>query len=103
MYQIFAGQDPVGDVYIARSVRLAGYATSIRLEAAFWDILDEIAESRGVTTPRLLAMLYDQVLERGEEIASFTSLLRVTCVRHLRGPAPAPRPGGRTMEPAAAE
>jgi predicted DNA-binding ribbon-helix-helix protein len=82
---------------------LAGYATSIRLEAAFWDILDEIAEAEGTTTARYLAALYEQALARDGEIANFTALLRVTCTRYLRGPVPARDQGARIMEPAAAE
>lgn len=86
MCQIFAGQDRATYAYNARSVRLAGHATSIRLEAAFWDILDEIAERQGMTTPRFLSTLYDEVLEINGEISNFTSLLRVACVLYLRRP-----------------
>ena len=45
MCRIFAGQDPADYEYITRSLRLAGHATSIRLEATFWDILEELAAS----------------------------------------------------------
>jgi predicted DNA-binding ribbon-helix-helix protein len=82
---------------------LAGYATSIRLEAAFWNILDEIAAAEGTTTARYLAALYDEALARDGEIPNFTALLRVTCTRYLRPPAPAQDPGAEIMEPAAAE
>ena len=86
MCQIFAGQDPANYRYITRSVRLGGHATSIRLEATFWSILDELAESQGMTTPRFLSTLYDEVLELRGEIANFSSLLRVSCVLYLRNP-----------------
>ena len=86
MCQIFAGQDPANYRYITRSVRLGGHATSIRLEATFWDILDELADSQGMTTPRFLSALYDEVLEQQGEIANFASLLRVGCVLYLRQP-----------------
>ena len=86
MCQIFAGQDPASYAYVARSVRLAGHATSIRLEAAFWDILDEIAQSQDLTTPRFLSTLYDEVMELRGGIANFSSLLRVACVLYLRRP-----------------
>ncbi len=100
------GQDDCACV--ARSLRLAGYATSIRLEVAFWNILDEIAEAEGTTTARYLATLYDEALARDGEIPNFTALLRVTCTRYLRGPGAVESPGlgdqeARTMEPAAAE
>ena len=103
MSQRFAGQDPAGYAYITRSVRLAGHATSIRLEVSFWDILDEIAAEEGVTTPRFLSTLYDEVLERDGEISNFTSLLRVACVLYLRDSKRMPRSAEHMMEPAAAE
>ena len=43
MCQIFAGQDPAISDYVTRSVRLNGYATSVRLEARFWELLDIIS------------------------------------------------------------
>jgi predicted DNA-binding ribbon-helix-helix protein len=85
MCRIFAGQDPANYRYITRSVRLGGHATSIRLEAAFWDILDEVAESQEISTPRFLSILYDEVLELHGEIANFASLLRISCVLYLKG------------------
>ena len=83
------GLGPEDCACVARSLRLAGYATSIRLEAAFWGILDEIAAAEGTTTARYLAALYEQVLARDGEIPSFTALLRVTCTRYLRSHVPA--------------
>ena len=91
MCQIFAGQEPATYAYIARSVRLGGHATSIRLEAAFWDILDEIAARQSMTTPRFLSKLYEEVLDLHGSIANFTSLLRVACVLYLRRPEAASR------------
>ena len=54
MCQIFAGQDPANYQYSTRSVRLGGHATSIRLEATFWEILDELAALRGARYERLV-------------------------------------------------
>ena len=86
MCRIFAGQDPANYENITRSVRLGGYATSIRLEASFWEILDEVAASQNMTTPRFLSVLYDEVIEIHGEISNFASLLRVSCVNYLRQP-----------------
>ena len=100
------GLGPEDCACVARSLRLAGYATSIRLEAAFWNILDEIAAAEGTTTARYLAALYDEALARDGEIPNFTALLRVTCTRYLRDPDPVrgqATQGTQTMEPAAAE
>jgi predicted DNA-binding ribbon-helix-helix protein len=103
MCQIFAGQDPGNYRYITRSLRLAGHATSIRLEATFWDILDELAESQDMTTPRFLSTLYDEVLELHGEIANFASLLRVSCVNYLKGPAAVVQEARRELVAGAAE
>ena len=103
MCQIFAGQDPANYRYITRSVRLDGHATSIRLEATFWDILDELAAGQGMTTPRFLSTLYDEVLQLHGEISNFSSLLRVSCVNYLRSPENTVGEALRELAPVAAE
>lgn len=89
MCRIYAGTDPKDYEPVARSLRLYGAVTSIRLEARFWAILDEMAAGEGTTTPKFLAKLHDEVLELRGEVANFTSLLRVVCTVYLerRGPA----------------
>ncbi|MGH7023963.1 MAG: ribbon-helix-helix domain-containing protein [Caulobacteraceae bacterium] len=37
-----------------RSISLAGHATSIALESAFWSVLEETARSRGMSLARLV-------------------------------------------------
>lgn len=83
MCQVFASQDP--EIYrtVTRSVRLDGFSTSIRLEALFWSILDQIAEQEGMSTPRFISTLHGEVLERCGDVGNFTSLLRVTCAVHI--------------------
>lgn len=84
MCQIFAGQDP--DTYESetRSLRLNGQSTSIRLEVAYWDMLDRIAESEGFSTPGFISRLHSEVLELHGEVRNFTSLLRCACLKFLR-------------------
>ena len=67
----------------ARSLRIHGCVTKIRLENHFWDILAEIAASDGYTTNQLIAKLYDEIVEYRGEIDNFSSFLRVTCLRYL--------------------
>jgi len=43
-----------GAAPIKRSVRIAGHATSISLEPAFWQALCEIAAQRGISVNALL-------------------------------------------------
>jgi predicted DNA-binding ribbon-helix-helix protein len=82
MCKIFSGQSPELYESHTRSVRLGGHATSIRLEAAFWSTLEEIAAEQGVTLPRFLSKLHDEVLNFRGEITNFTSLLRCACLTY---------------------
>ena len=84
MCQLFKSQDPSTYAAETRAFRLHGHCTSIRLEAAFWDILERIAAAEGVTVPRFCAILHDEMLEKHDQIGNFASLLRVTCLHYLR-------------------
>jgi predicted DNA-binding ribbon-helix-helix protein len=101
MCRIFATQDPASYALQARALRLNGHTTSIRLEAAYWAILDEIAVKEGLTTPRFIGKLYEEVLGWHGEVANFSSMLRVTCTLYLRMAADGGA-NGRAGEPAAA-
>jgi predicted DNA-binding ribbon-helix-helix protein len=83
MCQIFAGQDPARYESVTRRLRLNGQSTSIRLERAFWRILDRIAAAEGATTPAFISRLHAEVLVTHGEAANFTSLLRCACLIHL--------------------
>lgn len=83
MCHVFASQDPAIYQTITRSVRLNGFSTSIRLEALFWSILDQIAQREGMSTGRFISTLHDEVLELRGEVGNFTSLLRVTCAAFI--------------------
>lgn len=81
MCEVFAGQDPGRYATRTRRIRLNGQSTSIRLENAFWDILDEIAVSEGVSTPMFISTLHSEVLEQRGEPGNFTALLRCACLK----------------------
>lgn len=83
MCQVFAGQDPARYTCATRRIRLNGQSTSVRLEQAFWAILDELAENQNMTTPAFLSTLHAEVLELSGEPTNFTSLLRCTCLKYL--------------------
>ena len=83
MCGIFAGQDPSAYAPETRRLRLNGQSTSLRLEAAFWTILDGIAASERLSTPAFISKLHDEVLERHGEARNFSSLLRCACLVHL--------------------
>ena len=80
MCQVFAGQDPERYAGETRRLRLNGQSTSIRLENAFWAILDDIAAGEGMSTPAFVSKLHAEVLELRGEPENFTSLLRCTCL-----------------------
>lgn len=83
MCHIFAGQDPDDYEPETRRMRLNGQSTSIRLERSFWEIVDDIAASEGVTTPAFISKLHSEVLELRGETRNFTSLLRCACLTYL--------------------
>lgn len=88
MCHVFAGQDPARYEQVSRSVRIARHSTSIRLEAAFWDVLDQIAAEQGLSTPKFLSLLHDEALELNGEMSNFASMLRTTCLLSQRGARP---------------
>jgi len=83
MCHIFAGQDPGNYAYETRSVRLMGHATSVRLEAKFWLIIEEIAAAQNMPLARFLTQLYEEALELHGEVSNFASLLRCCCLNYL--------------------
>lgn len=84
MCRLFAGQDPRTYEYETRSLRLNGQSTSLRLERAFWIVLDEIAAAEHLSVPQFVSKLHSEVLELNGEVRNFTSLLRCACLVHLR-------------------
>ncbi|MGF1563241.1 MAG: ribbon-helix-helix domain-containing protein [Geminicoccaceae bacterium] len=80
MCKIFAGQDPASYASETRSIRINGHSTSIRLEAAFWRVLEEISRAEGLSLPQFVSELHDEVLELQGEARNFTSLLRCACL-----------------------
>lgn len=80
MCEVFAGQDPKRYATKTRRMRVNGHSTSIRLENAFWDIIDDIAASEEVTTPSFISTLHAEVLELRGEGFNFTALLRCACL-----------------------
>jgi len=83
MCHVFAGQEPERYASTNRRLRLNGQSTSIRLENAFWDILDEMAERDEMSTPSFISTLHSEVLELSGEPTNFTSLLRCACLKFM--------------------
>ncbi len=84
MCNLFISQDPASYAAETRPLRLHGHATSIRLEAAFWDILEQIAAREGMAVARFVSVLHDEILAQRGEVPNFASFLRVACLHWLR-------------------
>jgi predicted DNA-binding ribbon-helix-helix protein len=97
MCHLFASQSPDSYAFETRSIRLNGQSTSIRLEKVFWEILEDVALGEGMSVPRFISTLHQEILLLRGEVPNFTSHLRCICVT-ARTPA---YTGGRARAEAA--
>ncbi|KAB0487296.1 Ribbon-helix-helix domain-containing protein [Pseudomonas reinekei] len=67
---------------LSRSVRLNGFATCLRLEQVYWDILTEMARVNCCSVSALLSYLDREVHLRHGGVKNFSGLVRVVCVVH---------------------
>lgn len=65
---------------LSRSVRLNGYATCLRLEQVYWDILGDMARVNCCSVSALLSHLDREVHLRHGGVRNFSGLVRVVCV-----------------------
>ena len=80
MCQLFAHQPQRDYESQTRSLRIDGHCTSIRLEMAFWDTLEEIASKQDMGLAKFLSCLHSEVLDHCGEVHNFASLLRCSCL-----------------------
>ncbi|MEH6717426.1 MAG: ribbon-helix-helix domain-containing protein [Aurantimonas endophytica] len=83
MCSIYSRQDPDRYALTTRSLRLDGCSTSIRLENAFWDVLDRMAADERRPLPDLLSELHNEVVANRQGPMNFTSILRSSCLIFL--------------------
>lgn len=81
MCQRYVSADPSLYQSRARSLRLHGMVTSVRLENQFWKILERMAEEERTASSRLIATLHDELLAQHGAVDNFASFLRVCCIR----------------------
>lgn len=62
-----------------RSVLLSGHATSVALEAEFWEVLEAIAATDGLTMAGLIARV-----DAGRGRTPLASACRLAALAHLR-------------------
>ncbi|RKF20107.1 DNA-binding protein [Alginatibacterium sediminis] len=83
MCELYSGTEPELFELKTRSVRLDGAVTSIRLEAIFWHLLEEIAAKDQLSLATFLSRIYHEVNQTRGSVGNFSSLLRVACTTHL--------------------
>lgn len=82
MCRLFIGADVSLWEMRAKSLRIDGMATSIRLENFFWSTLEEIGTRDGMSVNQLITRLYHESLDADHDMGNFTSFLRVCCARY---------------------
>ena len=95
MCHFFASQSPESYAFETRSIRLNGQSTSLRLEKMFWTVLEAIAAREGLTVPKFVSTLHNEILIMRGEAPNFTSHLRCVCLVALEGGFQAPGAGQR--------
>ncbi|WP_026972856.1 ribbon-helix-helix domain-containing protein [Aliagarivorans marinus] len=83
MCEIYSGTEPELFELKSRSIRVDGVVTSIRLEAIFWQLLEEIAEDADLSLAVFITRIYREVLAKDGKMGNFSSLLRVACTTYL--------------------
>jgi predicted DNA-binding ribbon-helix-helix protein len=86
MCRLFAHQPQRNYESQTRSLRIGGHCTSIRLELAFWETLEEIAAKEGMSLAKFLTKLHSEVLDHHGEVNNFASLLRCSCLIYRSRP-----------------
>lgn len=66
---------------VKRGFRIHGHSTTIRLERAFWNILELMAENRNVTLSNMIETIHDQCLVANDK--NLASCLRVIAVKYI--------------------
>ncbi|MFP4649076.1 MAG: ribbon-helix-helix domain-containing protein [Halorhodospira sp.] len=64
-----------------RSMRVDGHCTTVRLERAFWSVLEEIAADEGVSLPEMIACVQRHCQHVNDK--NLASCLRVLCLKYL--------------------
>jgi predicted DNA-binding ribbon-helix-helix protein len=66
---------------VRRSLRIHGHSTTIRLERAFWTVLEVLAAEEGISVAALITKISDHCLDTNEK--NLASCLRVVCLKFI--------------------
>jgi len=64
-----------------RGFRIHGHSTTVSLERAFWNVLEDMARESQVSLPRLIERVHDGCLVANDK--NISSCLRVICLKYL--------------------
>ena len=64
-----------------RSLRIHGHSTTIRLEKAFWSVLEELAREERVSLVQLIGKVSEHCLQANDK--NLASCLRVVCLKYI--------------------
>ena len=64
-----------------RGFRIHGHSTTVRLERAFWSVLELMAQEEGLMLPELIQRIHDHCLIANDK--NLASCLRVICLKYL--------------------
>ena len=68
---------------LSRSVLLNGFATCLRLEEVYWEVLSDISRINNCSINTLLSYIDLEVHLRHGRVKNFSGFIRVVCVMHL--------------------
>jgi len=68
---------------VRRSVRIHGHSTTIRLEKAYWTVMEDLAEKEGTTVAGLITKVHDHCQFSDQK--NLASCLRVLCLKYVEG------------------
>ncbi|KMN08546.1 hypothetical protein GHO25_04360 [Pseudomonas sp. FSL R10-1350] len=68
---------------LSKSVRLNGFATCLRLEEIYWEVLSDISQCNHCSINALLSYIDREIHLRHGGVKNFSGLIRVVCVMHL--------------------
>lgn len=80
MCKVLTAQSPQRFAKVSRSMRISGHSTSVRLEAAFWQVLEDIAKMEGLSTSKLISELYCEAISLPGGMTNLASMLRTVCL-----------------------
>lgn len=64
-----------------RGFRIHGHSTTIRLEAAYWSVIEEMAREENITVSHLVETIHDTCLVANDK--NLASCLRVICLKYI--------------------